>query len=225
MNDEATPAPFSPFGANPGTPPITGDDPVEVELPSGSKLHVLTVEEAFYLDGQVRDYNSQLSLTNVSDLAELDRIVTMELLIHRAAKFLMLGRDYEGKKIDRAELNQLIKQYDVSIRSTKKALGIDKVARDRARGEGSAYQRITSILERGKKLGYVRNAQAAKAIELAMQMIALVEWHDHCEPHEQELQHVTSEDVLEWVRTVFRPEFMAIDEHFRDREVRYWTRT
>jgi hypothetical protein len=49
-------------------------------------------------------------------------------------------------------------------------------------------------------------------------------YHDNCDEIERRENHVTQEDVFDWIRTIAIPEFNAIDEHFRTTSQRFWIR-
>src|ERR1041385_1784058 len=81
---------------------------IPVELPSGAQFLVLNDDERVYVESRVNDYQSQLHLENVSDLAELDRVVGMELLCHRWASWLARTHDYWGEEIDEVALRRTL---------------------------------------------------------------------------------------------------------------------
>lgn len=219
--------PFEPFkaaqaaaGGNSGT----ADKPLfEVELPSGAFISVPTEEEATHLGNKVAQYREQFNLDNVADLGEVDRCLTLELLSHRYQTWLARRCDYDAKTIDENALQQRCKEMSNELRQIKKTLGIDKVSRERQTGRGSAYQRVTDILDRARRFGLMRNAQSAKATELAMELISMMTARSNCKNDKQKrMLRVTDEDIFEWIETVFTPEFMEIDEAYRREDQRMW---
>lgn len=222
------PAPFNPFAAVEPTVEEAADaNFIFVDLPSGTPFPVLNEAEAEHLKRRVAEYLDQFQFNNVSDIAVLDAIVTNELIMFRDATWASRRQDYNGKPIDaatEAKLRQSVKELSAECRQLRKNVGIDKVARDRARGEGSIHQRWQNVCDRAERFGIHRNEQSAKAIELAMQGISLIDYFKNCTPDERDLLHMNEADIIEWFDTVFRPEFLALDEYFREHEQKLWVR-
>ncbi len=219
-----SPPPFQPFDPGGGTAVATAGDGefIPVELPSGAFFEVLTEEEAEYLDGKARDYNSGFAFNNVADLGELDRLVCMELLVHRYQRWLSRRKTYDGKAVDEGPLQTKVNNWSTEIRQIKLKLGIDKVTRDRQRGEGSVAQRWTTTLTRAKAFTVMRCQQAVTAITLAQQLIALMDLRNNTDPIDRERLKLNDESILTWVDTRFRDEFVAVRAHFAKTEMHYW---
>lgn len=210
--------PFEPFKTPASMTTASGQELFQVELPSGALIGVPTEEEAAHLTLTVERYQDQYALENVSDLAEVDRCLCLELQMHRNQVWLARRSDYDGKAVDENALQQRSKESSAEIRQIKKTLGIDKVARDRQTGRGSTHQYISDLLGRARRFGLMRNQQAAKSIELAMELISLVTVHRNANEKERRMLRCTEDDIIEWIETVFTPEFMAIDEYFREHD-------
>lgn len=204
---------------------LVADQGIPVRLPSGAEFLVMTEDEESYITERVRQYQEQLHLTNVSDLAQLDLMIELEMLCHRWAQWLSRQKDYWDEDIDENQLRRSLNDYSGEIRQLKKALGVDKVARDKARGEESVAHFLQMLLIRAKEFGIMRETQMDVGLTLAFQLISLIVLHDNCTLDEQREQHITDEDLLDWIRTVFIPEFQAIDDHFRATQQRYWIRS
>lgn len=217
--------PFEPFKPAPSGQAADDSESsfFEVQLPSGVMYAVPTQAEAEHLERKVEQYRDQYALDNVADLGEVDRCLTLELLSHRYQMWLGRRSDYGGKTIDENALQQRCKEISNELRQIKKTLGIDKVSRERQTGKGSAHERVTSILERARRFGLMRNEQSAKATELAMELISMMTARKNCktEKHKR-LLRVTDEDIFEWIDTIFTPEFMAIDEAYRAGDQKMW---
>lgn len=198
--------------------------PEEVQLPSGAKFLALTRDEAKLIRAKIHDYAADFELTNVSDIADVDTVIQQEMLIQRWQFWLSAKRDYDNVPIDPGEIQKAVKDTTSSLLSAKKQLGIDKSTRDKTEGEGSTAQFIDDLLSRAKEFGVNRNEMSAKAIELAMELIHLVGLYDRSTPEERTSVTIDIDGILEWVRTVFEPEFMAIDEHFRTNKQSMWIR-
>lgn len=194
-----------------------------VTLPSGAVTLVLTDEEERYVNDRVARYLSDNAFTNVADLQDVDRLITFELFVHRWSLWLTVGKDYFDEAISEKPLGERINLYSREARLLKSALGLDKKARDRAKGEGSVNNYLDMLRLRAREFGYKRNQEAAKAIELMQQMKALATLHANCDEQERREWHCEATDVVEWILTVAVPEFDAIDEAFRA-EQRMWIR-
>jgi hypothetical protein len=204
---------------------LVADQGIPVVLPSGAEFLVMTEGERDYITERVERYQEQLHLTNVSDLAQLDLMLELEMLCHRWAQWLSRQKDYWDEDIDENQLRRSLNDYSSEIRQLKKALGVDKVTRDRQRGEESVAHFLQMLLIRAKEFGINRETQLDMALTLAQQLTALVILHDNCTIEEQREQHITDEDLLDWLRTVFIPEFSSVDDHFRANQQRYWIRS
>ena len=198
------------------------DPDLIVRLPSGNPFPTMNNDEADYLNGLINQY-LEMRFDHASDLSELDRLVQNELLSYRWNIWLALGETYDGGKLD-PKLETKTKDASLEIRQIKAKLGIDKVARDRARGEGSVHQRITALLQRARAFELHRCRQVERALELQNELIALVQLHMNTKEHpeEQKELRVTAPDIIEWCWETLRPEFQEIDEHWRDHEQRIW---
>lgn len=204
---------------------LSADQGIPVLLPSGAEFLVMTEGERDYITERVLQYGEQLHLTNVSDLAQLDLMIELEMLCHRWAQWLSRQKDYWDDDIDENQLRRSLNDYSSEIRQLKKALGVDKVSRDKARGEESVAHFLQMLLIRAEEFGINRETMLDVALTLAMQLTSLVVLHDNCTIDEQREQHITDEDLIDWVRTVFIPEFHAVDDHFRVNQQRYWIRS
>jgi hypothetical protein len=199
-------------------------DGISVRLPSGANFVTLTNEEANYLNERVERYLKDNRFVNVSDFQDIDKMVTFELFMHRWSLWLSRGMDYYGQEIDGRVLAAQLATYSTELRLLKKNLGIDKPARDRQRGDESITTYLANLRERAREFGVMRNHQFDKALELWRQLIALIIFHDNSDDIERRENHVTQDDVFEWLRTIAIPEFNAIDSEFRKAKQKMWVR-
>ena len=207
------------------TDALVADEGIPVTLPSGAEFLVMTEDERAYITERATKYADQLHLTNVSDLAQLDLMIELELLSHRWAFWLSRQKDYWGDTIDEVGLRRSLNEFSTQIRQIKKDLGVDKVTRDRTKGEESVSVYLENLRLRAKEFGVMREAQLNRALELTMQLSSLVTLHDNCTAEEQAENHVTEADLVQWVREVFLTEFVEIDDHFRQHQQRFWVRS
>ena len=199
------------------------DGSIPVTAPSGAAFFVLIEAEKDYFESIAFRYQEDNQLGNVSDLQDLDRVLMMELLVYRWSSWLITEEDYNGLAVDPIALNKSIKDFSGEIRLTKKALGMDKAARDKERGE-SVSEFIENLKIRAKKFGYMRNTQASKSIELFQDLQALMTMHNNCTDEERRENHVEIKDIIEWIEDFAIPEFNLIDSEFRKTDQVYWIR-
>lgn len=205
---------------------VLAEEGLPVKMPSGATFFVLTQDEVEYLTERVVRYLSDNHFVNVSDFQDIDRMLVMELFVFRWGLWLSREKDYFGEPIEKAQLRRSLKDYSDELRQVKKLLGIDKVARDKQRGEDSVATYIENLRRRAKEFGVTRETQLGKALELFNQLKALMTLHDGCDATERQEMHVETDDVLDWIRTVAIPDYDRIDEHFRNRPdgQKYWVR-
>lgn len=198
------------------------DESIQIESPAGNPLTVLTEDEADIYNRMASRYQADNAFTNVSDLAELDRILAMELMSYRWAQWMIKGTDYDGKPVDPRDLQRYIETYSKEIRGIKKDLGMDKASRDKDK-ETSIAEYLSKLSLRAKEFGVVRNEQAIRAITLLKELQGIITLYDNSTDHERREFNCNIEDIFEWIRNSFE-EFDAIDESFR-KEQKMWIRT
>ncbi len=197
---------------------------VDVIMPSGAPFPVHS-EEVDYIQDRAARYLSENHFTNVSDIQDVDRMLIMELICFRWGTWISRQKDYWGDAVDMDQLQQSLKSHSTELRQLKKQLGIDKLARDRAKGEDSVPAYINNLLRRAKEFGVNRQTQLGKALELFQDLQALVTLHNNCDEIERVENHVQVEDIMTWLQEVAFPEFNAIDEYFRTHAQQTWVRT
>ena len=187
---------------------------VEVVLPSKAKFYVHE-DEFEYFQQRSAQYLSDNDFQNISDFQDVDRLLILELLCQRWGLWISTQRNYWGEGVDENSLQKSLKEHSSEIRQLKKALGLDRETREKLRGEGSTENYLARLRQRAKHFGYTRNKQAAAAIELWMDLRALITLHDGCDEKEKIEQGVQTEDVLRWLKEVAFPKFDEIDIEFR----------
>lgn len=205
---------------------MTGPDDqgmVQVRFPSGANFPVHE-QEVSYITERVELYLTQNHFVNVSDLQDVDRMLTLELFVYRWGTWLSRQKDWWGDAIDDDKVQKALNAYSTELRQLKKQLGLDKATRDREKGEDSVASYIENLQIRAREFGVMREDQLAKALELFQQLRALVTLHVNCDDIERREMHLTQDDVLEWLQTIAIPEFEAIDAHFRQHVQRMWVR-
>lgn len=194
-----------------------------VMLPSGGLFQVYD-REVGYFQERVKKYLSDNHFTNVSDLATLDQVLMGEMLVWRWMNWVTQQKDYWGDPVDESGLAKTIKDMSTELRQLKGALGIDKITRDRQRGEESVSAYIKNLKIRAKEFGVNREKMSSKAIELFQQLKAEITLYDNCTEDERKELGKTTPELLDWIRNVAIPEFDAVDAHFRANQQKYWVR-
>lgn len=205
-----------------GTP--DADGMVPVRLPSGATFPVHS-EEVDYIVERAQRYLSENHFSNVSDFQDVDRMLIMELICFRWGTWISRQKDYWGDPVDLDQLQASLKAHSVELRQVKKGLGIDKVARDKSKGEDSVPAYLNNLLRRAKEFGVHREQQTSTALELFNQLKSLVTLHLNADEIERQELHVQMDDILDWLVNIAFPEYDRLDEHFRQNSQRYWVRS
>lgn len=199
--------------------PVAAGNPYNITLhtvltPTGSELHLRTREEAMKYE-EIRDrYLKDNAFPNVSDLQDLDRLLTFEIITYRWQLWLGQGFDYDHSRIDESAIKTSIKEYSVETRLLKLALGIDKATRDKEKGESLADY-VTKLLERAKIFGYHRNKQYERAVTAFWQLRSMVMTYDRCDAEERSQLDLTPETILDWVRENLIEKWDEMEADFR----------
>jgi hypothetical protein len=211
-----------PTGLGQPTAAMTVVGPVAVTTPSGQQTFVLgQAEEQFYVS-QSQKYLDDYAYTNVSDLLDLDRLLFLELQAFRLSQWLGTGRDYDGVLVDNTQQRRALKEASDLISKVKNDLGMTKSQRDKER-EASVSAYLTTLKQRAKEFGVHREKQLIKGITLCQQLFSIIGSFDRADSIERDKLGFTSEaEIVDWIRTVMRPEFDAVDAHFRQNQQRYW---
>lgn len=192
---------------------------VAVTTPAGASVTVMNQDEADYYNQVAARYQSDNKFSNISDILELDRILTMELMCYRWSLWILTGQDYTGRSVNPTEVQKSIETYSKEIRGIKKDLGIDKSTRDKG-GAESVADYIENLRVRAREFGITRNKQAVRAITLLMQLRALITLYDNSTQSERKEFNVTAEELFDWIRQQF-DEFEEIDKALRENQ-KYW---
>jgi hypothetical protein len=133
------------------------------------------------------------------------------------------GKDWFGDEVDEANLQKRAKELSAEIRQVKQqSLGMDKVSRDKDRGEDSVAQYLERLRVRAKEFGINRNKMMDKGLVLLQEVVALTTLWDRCDEQERLENRCTSDNVCTWLRDYFIPEFQSVDEEFRRTSQKLW---
>jgi hypothetical protein len=130
------------------------DEPLvyEVELPGGGKLPVRDEHEVVMWNTTSRRYISDYNLTKANDLVLLGAILSQILSMYRAQRDLS-----DPKKAANAQV--LITKATQEIRAGEKALGVDKVSREK----GGAHT-IADYVGNLKKAAYEKGIHVSERV-------------------------------------------------------------
>lgn len=199
--------------------PLNIENPYGLQLytvrsPTGSDFNLQTEGEAQWYERQRDQYLQDNRFTNVSDLEDLGRLLTLEIMLYRWTTWLTQGFDYLAARVNETELKNAIKEYSVEIRLVKSSLGIDRAQREKDKGE-SVGDYVAMLLSRAKEFGIHRDEQYAKAVTFMWELISMIQTHDRCDEAERRELDLTPESIIDWVRTTVLPEWAAMNEAFR----------
>jgi hypothetical protein len=194
---------------------------IDVLTPSGAKVTVINQSEADYYDQVHKRYLADNKFKNVSDILELDRILVMELMCYRWGIWILAEEDYYGRKINPNEVQKSIENYSKEIRGIKKDLGIDKSTRDKDKGD-SVAEYIQMLGIRAKEFGITRNFQAAKSIEMLMEVRSLITLYENSSASERKEFGASLENLIDWFKNRF-DEFENLDKDLRKNQ-KTWIR-
>lgn len=185
-----------------------------VKTPTGSDLNLQTEGEARWYEQQRDRYMSDNRFTNVSDVEDLSRLLTLEIMIYRWTTHLTQGFDYLAGRVNETELKNAIKEYSTEIRQLKGSLGIDRAQRERDKGE-TVGDYVATLLRRAKEFGVHRDDQYAKSVTYIWELISMIQTHDRCDEQERRELDLTEASIVQWVRDTLMPEWDETNKAFR----------
>lgn len=206
---------------------VSGPTLVKVKTVAGHEIEVMGKEEAGYYRRQKDRYLAENKFTAVTDLADLDRLLFMELLVFRWTNWMSSGKDYDGYLAPSQEdqLRKNLKEMAPLISAVKNDLGLTKSQRDKEQFE-SVGQYIVDLKARAKEHGVRREKQLTTAICLTKELFSLVGTFDRSNPLERAKIGLESEaEIVDWIRTHMKPEFDKVDEYFRTNSQKFWVRS
>lgn len=227
--------PTGPSGPPPGAPPPsrspapTPPSPptFQVDTVTGHVLEVLSQDEVTYYNTAKDRYLADNAFTVASDLRSLDRLILCELLIYRWQRYLASGKGPDGSILANSEeyaYRKSIKETAPQVSEIQADLGLTFSAREREKFE-SVGKYIENLKIAAKEHGIRREKQLGKSLELLQELFAIVGAFDRANKRErQKLGFESESDIIEWIRQA-RPQYDAIDDHFRQHQQKFWIRT
>lgn len=186
----------------------------QVTTPSGAILPVLTQEEVDYYLERATRYTTDHKFTSVTDLQDLDRVLSAELMLYRYDIWLTLTTDYDGGNISEDKFLKYSKDLSDTLQKTKKAMGLDKVTRDKDQG-ADFVEWLENVKKRAKQFMVMRNEQFFMAITLFHELIGKIQLYRNCDQIERDELGMNPDQLLNWIWDDLIPRFNEIDEHFR----------
>lgn len=199
------------------------EEGIPVQLPSGATHYTITHAEAEYLRDLAARYLEDNHFVNIADLKEIDRLITMETLVHRWQMWISKGRNYYDEDINLKTYNDMVTDASREVRQMKKALGLDKPSRDKVRGDDSIAALWENMLRRAREFGYMRNEQLVATITAFQRLKALIQFYDNTDEIERKENACELEDIFEVLRAEIA-KFDKIDEDFRHTQQTLWIR-
>ena len=98
---------------------------------NGHKMEVLSQAEQQFYEEQLRRYTEENKFTAVSDITDLDRLLSYELQTFRMNRWLASGREYDGRELtmsQHTELRRQMKEISALITAVKVDLGLTRSA-------------------------------------------------------------------------------------------------
>lgn len=199
---------------------------IKVKTVSGFEIEVMGRTEAKYFRDQMAKYTAENAFTAVTDLADLDRLLFLELMIFRWTSWLSSGKDYDGYMNSSVEdqVRKNIKEVGPQISSIKNDLGLTKSQRDKEAFE-SVGQYLVDLKARAKEHGVRREKQLTAAICLTKELFSLIGTYDRSNELERsKIGLESADDILDWVRFHMKPSFDEVDDYFRKNQQKAWVR-
>lgn len=197
---------------------------------TGEHLQVQGAKEASFYDQRRDNYLTQNAFTETSDLADLDRLLFLELMSFRWMTWLSSGKDYDGDPLSvgaEEAVRKNLKESSPLISQVKADLGLTKSIRDKEKAD-SVGGYLVELKKRAKQLGIHRENQLDVALTLFNELSSIVTTFDRSnELERQKTGFETEADIVDWIRSLALPRYAAVDEHFRNRPdgQRYWVGT
>lgn len=194
---------------------------------NGEEIELLHINEKRFYEKARDRYLDEYSFTMANDLRTLDRLLMLEVQMHRYQWFLMAGMDYEAIDLEpkeEVEYRKAVKELTAQINETQSSLGLTKAQRDRQTVD-SVGGYITQLQQAAKHHGVKREKELGRAIELTKELFALCGAFTRSnEAERRKLGFDGPEDIIKWVLEYMKPEFDEIDQHFRANHQRFYIR-
>jgi hypothetical protein len=191
---------------------------------SGAIFEVIHESERDYWNQARERYLEQYRFDNISDLQDLDKVILGETLSFRWGSWLAREADYDGRSIEEVadKFKKQKNDLDRETRILKEGMGLNRAHRQDSEQQ-SVADYLENLLKKAKEFGVHRDTQIAKAQDLLHEIFTLVGLWKRGDEEERAHLRATPEEILNWIDTVARSEYEAIDDAFRKNQV-LWIR-
>lgn len=194
-----------------------GLDLYSVDSPTGSKFNLQTKQEAEWYERQRNLYLEHNKFTNISDLEDLSRLLTLEIMSYRWTTWLTQGFDYLQGRVDETALKNNLREYSTEIRLVKASLGIDRNTREKDKGEDVGTY-LDTLLRRAKEMGVHRNKQYEYAVTAFFELMTQINFYDRADAQERKEFDVSPESILAWFRENVMKKWDEMEDTFRNQQ-------
>lgn len=189
-----------------------------------TEITVLDGFEKVFLERLRDSYDRELRFTNPSDMQDIDRLLGLELQVHRLSRWLSADVDYNGDELaDPSGIRRALQTYSETVGKLKERLRLDPASREKDQGETVA-QRWDSLVRRAGKFGVHRINQARMAISLWNELHMLCSTWARANESERAKLGLSPEMIVNWVLNEGHTVFAQIDTDFRTVEQSLWSR-
>lgn len=198
--------------------------PIKVKTAAGATLEVLTQDEKKFYEGQVKIYREEFGFTSPSDMADLDLLISQELMNYRWTQQLVTGKDYASQPLSLVVADQYRRNQNDAARSIsqmKTTMGMTRGARDADKGSVGEY--ISGLLRSAKAFGVHRQEQVILVLTLYNELSSIIGTFDRSnEVERQKVGIESAEDIVEWIRTEAIPRYLKLDRDWVDSTQKYF---
>ena len=151
------------------TPPTTPPPPAvtTVTTVTGQTVRLLHQREKDFYEEARDKYLSEYQFTHSNDWSTLDRLLNLEVQTFRYQWYTLAGLDYDGTLLlpkEESDYRRAIKDMQAQISEIQKDLGVSKAERERRTTHDDVGTYITTLLQRAKEFGVMREKQADKSL-------------------------------------------------------------
>jgi hypothetical protein len=204
---------------------VTTSQSLTVRSVVGYQLPVQHRDEVDWYNTTRDAYTAETRFSERTDLADLDRLLVLELSIYRLSNHLASGYDYDDEEVDGERLRRQLREMSDAVTKLKTAMGLTKSARDAAANDGDFATWLATLQQRARLFGIHREKQLTRALVLMNELAGIVGTYDRADTEERRrIGFETETGIVDWIRTVMVPEYTEIDTHFQHNVQQYWTR-
>jgi hypothetical protein len=198
----------------------------EVDLPTGGKLYLQSIEEVELWETSHRKYVEDYHLSKQNDLVLLGALVQQQILLFRAQRAIngmvpeldnarMPTGRYIMKDVDGDEIASHMKALTGAsdqIQKIEKALGIDKVSRESG-GQFTVADYVSTL----KKAARMRGIHISRRLTAYEDVIGQVRWRIRLlrngDAEDRAYHDLTPEKIIDWLEARLQ-ELEEIDKKF-----------